>query len=113
MQRKGSFVRYTADALSKLESETDWAKVDSTTKDKVERQAEADHGPLPERWEDTVLPGVPPSSLSASAIALMTAASAGVVPPSPAERTPRRFDGDGTSLSAVFISGKVSARGIA
>src|SRR5271167_2928009 len=54
-----------------------------------------------------------PSSLSASTIALMTAASAGVVPPSPPERTPRRFVGDGTSLSAVFISGKVSARGIA
>ena len=53
------FVRYTADELSKLESETDWAKVDATTKDEVERQAEAHHGPLPERWEDAVLPGVP------------------------------------------------------
>ena len=35
-----------------------------------------------------------PSSLSASTMALITAASAGVVPPSPPERTPRRFDGD-------------------
>src|SRR5712671_6936448 len=54
-----------------------------------------------------------PSSARASTIALITAANAGVVPPSPPERTPRRFEGDGTSLSAVFKGGKVSARGIA
>src|SRR5215472_12874779 len=46
-------------------------------------------------------------------MALMTAARAGVVPPSPPERTPSRFDGDGTSLNAVFSAGNVSARGIA
>ena len=46
-------------------------------------------------------------------MALITAASAGVVPPSPPERTPSRFEGDGTSLSAVFNSGEASARGIA
>jgi uncharacterized protein (DUF4415 family) len=51
-------VRDTADELSKLESETDGAKVDATTKDEVERQAEVDDGLLPQRWEDTVLPGV-------------------------------------------------------
>jgi hypothetical protein len=43
----------------------------------------------------------------------MTAASADVVPASPPERTPRRFDGDGTPLSAVFTFGEVSARGSA
>jgi uncharacterized protein (DUF4415 family) len=59
MQRKGSFVHYTADELSKLKSETDWAKVDATTREEVERQAEADDGPLPEGWEDTVVLGVP------------------------------------------------------
>jgi hypothetical protein len=35
MQRKGSFVRYTADELSKLKSEADWAKVDATTTEEV------------------------------------------------------------------------------
>jgi uncharacterized protein (DUF4415 family) len=59
MQRRGGFVRYTADELSKLKSETDWAKVDATTREEVERQAEADDGPLPEGWEDTVVFGVP------------------------------------------------------
>src|SRR5271166_1974043 len=54
-----------------------------------------------------------PSSESASTMALMTPASAGVVPPSPPERTPSRLVGEGTSLSAVFSSGKMSARGIA
>ena len=46
-------------------------------------------------------------------MALITAASAGVVPPSPPERTPSRFVGAGTSLSAVAKNGSVSARGIA
>src|SRR5215469_16615616 len=54
-----------------------------------------------------------PSPASASTIALITAASAGVVPPSPPERTPSLFVGDGTSLSAVDKKGSVSARGIA
>lgn len=54
MRRKGNLVRYTADELTKLESETDWAKVDATTREEVERQAEADDGPLAEGWEDAV-----------------------------------------------------------
>jgi len=54
-----------------------------------------------------------PNSLRASTIALITTASAGVVPPSPPERTPSRLVGEGTSLSAVLKCGKVSARGIA
>jgi hypothetical protein len=52
-----------------------------------------------------------PNSASASTIALITAASAGVVPPSPPERTPSLFDGERTSLSAVAKKGSVSARG--
>ena len=36
-----------------------------------------------------------PNSARASTIALITAANAGVVPPSPPERTPSRFVGDG------------------
>jgi uncharacterized protein (DUF4415 family) len=59
MRRNGGFVRYTAEELSRLKSETDWAKVDATTSEEVERQAEADDGPLPEGWEDTVALGVP------------------------------------------------------
>ena len=50
MRRKGNFVRSTGDELAKLESETDWAKVDTTTREQVERQAEADDGPLAEGW---------------------------------------------------------------
>jgi len=53
-----------------------------------------------------------PRPASASTIALITAASAGVVPPSPPERTPSLFEGAGTSLSAVAKNGTVSARGI-
>jgi uncharacterized protein (DUF4415 family) len=59
MRRKGNFVRYTADELANLESETDWAKVETTTREEVERQAEADDGPLAEGWEDTVVLGIP------------------------------------------------------
>ena len=54
-----------------------------------------------------------PSAESASTIALTTTASAGVVPPSPPERTPRRLEGEGTSLNAVVRCGNMSARGIA
>jgi uncharacterized protein (DUF4415 family) len=59
MQRKGNFARYTADELSQPKSETDWAKADAMTRKEIERQAEADDGPLPEGWEDTVVLGVP------------------------------------------------------
>jgi uncharacterized protein (DUF4415 family) len=59
MQRKGNFARYTADELSQPKSETDWAKADAMTREEIERQAEADDGPLPEGWEDTVVLGVP------------------------------------------------------
>jgi hypothetical protein len=48
MRRKGNFVRYTADELQKLKSETDWAKVDATTREEIEQQAQADDRPLPE-----------------------------------------------------------------
>ena len=59
MRRKENFVRYTADELAKLKSETDWAKVDATTREEIEQQAQADDGPLPEGWEDTVVLGIP------------------------------------------------------
>jgi uncharacterized protein (DUF4415 family) len=59
MQRKGNIVRYSADELTKLKSEADWATVDATTREEIEGQAEVDDGPLPEGWEDTVVLGVP------------------------------------------------------
>jgi hypothetical protein len=59
MRRKGNFARYTVDELAKLTRETDWAKVDATTREEIERQAQADDGPLPEGWEDTVVLGIP------------------------------------------------------
>jgi uncharacterized protein (DUF4415 family) len=59
MRRKGNFVSYTADELAHLKSETDWAKVDATTREEIERQAQADDGPLAEGWENTVVLGIP------------------------------------------------------
>jgi hypothetical protein len=53
------------------------------------------------------------SSASASTIALTTAPSAGVVPPSPPPRSPRGCDVDGTSLISVVNDGSMSARGTA
>jgi hypothetical protein len=44
-------VRYSADELANMKSETDWAKVDATTRDEVECQAGEDEGPLPDGWE--------------------------------------------------------------
>jgi len=54
-------VRYSAQELGRLKSETDWAKVDATTRQEIEHQADADDGPLPEAWEDTVVLGIPPA----------------------------------------------------
>jgi uncharacterized protein (DUF4415 family) len=60
MAKKDHIVRYSADELAKMKSETDWAKVDATTQDEVERQADEDEGPLPDGWEKTVIIGLPP-----------------------------------------------------
>jgi hypothetical protein len=57
--RRENIVRYSAKELGRLKSETDWAKVDATTREATERQAEADDGPLPEGWEGTVVIGIP------------------------------------------------------
>ncbi|HXQ50951.1 MAG TPA: BrnA antitoxin family protein [Stellaceae bacterium] len=60
MAKKEPIKRYSADALAKLKSETDWAKVDAVTRKDVERQADEDDGPLPDGWEKTVVLGLPP-----------------------------------------------------
>lgn len=59
MAKTGRIARYSADQLASLTSETDWAKVDATSQDEVERQAEADEGALPDGWEASVMLGVP------------------------------------------------------
>jgi uncharacterized protein (DUF4415 family) len=60
MAKKEHIKRYSADALAKLKSETDWAKVDALTQEDVERQADEDDGPLADGWEKTVVIGLPP-----------------------------------------------------
>jgi uncharacterized protein (DUF4415 family) len=59
MAKRDRIVRYSADELATLRSETDWARVDATTPEAVERQAMDDDGPLPDGWENTVVLGVP------------------------------------------------------
>ena len=59
MAKKSTTMRYSADVLTALKSETDWARVDATTAAEIERQAAADEGPLPPGWEKTVMIGIP------------------------------------------------------
>jgi len=59
MERKDDIVRYSAEELARMTSQTNWVKVDATTREEIERQADADDGPLPEGWEDTVILGIP------------------------------------------------------
>ena len=60
MAKKEHITRYSANELAALKSETNWAKVDATTDEEVERQAEADDGALAPGWEQTVIIGLPP-----------------------------------------------------
>ena len=64
MWRQGNMVRYTVEELAakrqRGETRTDWAKVDATTPEEVERQAAEDGDVLPEGWEKTVILGLPP-----------------------------------------------------
>ena len=59
MEKKENIVRYSAEELARLKSETDWDKVDATSREEIERQADEDDGPLPAGWESTVVIGVP------------------------------------------------------
>jgi uncharacterized protein (DUF4415 family) len=58
--KRKHIVRYSADELSKMKSETDRAKVDESTPQHDDRQADEDEGPLSEGWEKTVIIGLPP-----------------------------------------------------
>jgi uncharacterized protein (DUF4415 family) len=59
MAKKDRMVRYTAEQLATMPSETNWAKVDAFSQEEVERMADEDEGPLPEGWETTIILGVP------------------------------------------------------
>jgi len=59
MPKKERLVRYTAEELAALPSETDWAFVDAMSQEEVERIALEEDGPLPEGWEKTIILGVP------------------------------------------------------
>lgn len=58
MAKKERFVRYTTDELAKMESKTDWARVDAMTEAEIEQHAIEDGLP-PEGWEATVFAGLP------------------------------------------------------
>ena len=59
MRKKGNIARYSAEEVAGLKSETDWDKVDRTSKAEIERQAAQDEGPLTEGWESRVVLGTP------------------------------------------------------
>ncbi|MEJ0047428.1 MAG: BrnA antitoxin family protein [Rhodospirillales bacterium] len=59
MAKKQTLVRYSAEQLATMPSETDWARVDAMTQEEVERMADEDDGPLPEGWEKTIVLGAP------------------------------------------------------
>ena len=59
MAKQENIVRYSANELARMTSETDWGKVDATTPAEIERQAQNDEGPLPDDWENAVVIGVP------------------------------------------------------
>jgi uncharacterized protein (DUF4415 family) len=60
MAKKQNIVRYSADELATMKSKADWAKADTVSQEDVERQADAEEGPLPNGWEQTVILGLPP-----------------------------------------------------
>ncbi len=59
MAKKETIVRYTLEEIAAMPSMTDWARVDATTEEEVERQALEDEGEYPEGWEKTIILGIP------------------------------------------------------
>jgi uncharacterized protein (DUF4415 family) len=59
-KKKGNIVSYTFDELKKMKSQTDWARVDATTQEDVERQIASD----PDDWltdaNAVLIRGLPP-----------------------------------------------------
>lgn len=54
MARKENIVRYSAEELAAMPSETNWARVRAMSQDEVERLADEADGKLPEGWEETI-----------------------------------------------------------
>ena len=63
MARKGRIVRFTADDMAakveRGESRSDWKAAEAMSREEIERLADADEGPLPANWQDSVALGVP------------------------------------------------------
>ena len=63
MARNEKFVRHSAGALAAMivrdEDRTDWARIDATTPEEIERQALADGDDLPEGWQGEAILGLP------------------------------------------------------
>jgi uncharacterized protein (DUF4415 family) len=57
--KKETIVSYTLEEIAAMPSMTDWARVDATTEEEVERQALEDEGEYPEGWEKTIIIGIP------------------------------------------------------
>jgi len=59
-KKKGNYVSYTLDELKRMKSKTDWARVDATTQEEVERQIASD----PDDWiadaGGVLIRGLPP-----------------------------------------------------
>ena len=59
-KKKGNIVSYTFDELKRMKSKTDWARVDATTQEEVERQIASD----PDDWiadaGGVLIRGLPP-----------------------------------------------------
>ena len=63
MARKENIVRHSAEVLGAMiargEDRTDWARIDATTPEEIERQALADGDDLPEGWQGEAILGLP------------------------------------------------------
>ena len=64
MAKRRRIVGYTAEELAAMrargEDRTDWARVDATTPEEVERQIAADPDlAVPEDWAERIVPGLP------------------------------------------------------
>jgi uncharacterized protein (DUF4415 family) len=57
--KKEHIVRYSADELTAMKSETDWRKTDAMTADEADRLADEEDGLLPDGWERTIILGSP------------------------------------------------------
>ncbi len=60
MAKKDTIMRYSAEALRTMAARTDWARLDATMAEEIERQAREDNDLPPEGWQDKAIMGLPP-----------------------------------------------------